>query len=130
MVYHMSSQSIISHVSCCLLCSTHGPICDKRMRYSDMNFQVYRIQDGVWIQAGYICSIYLECVRCVRILPAVMRCLIEEEGNAIYPTPCWRSKSIPKISPSYDGPYLTAVWMVLTRPAQGRPYFTMGAVIT
>ena len=50
--------------------------------------------------------------------------------NAIYPAPYWRNKSISSIPPSDDGPYLTAMWIVLLRPAWVTPYFTMVAVIT
>ena len=69
---------------------------------------------------GYICSIYLECVRCIHIIPAVMRGSIPEEGlkiffhecsmrNAICPEPCWSNNSISPITHSDNGTYLTAV---------------------
>ena len=96
---------------------------------------------GYGSTAGYIYSIYLESVCRIRLLSAVMRGLIAEEilkvfsnkcsmRNAICPAPCWSNKSIIPITPSDDGPYLTAVWMVLLSPDGGRPYFTIGAVIT
>ena len=50
--------------------------------------------------------------------------------NTIYPAPCWGNKSISTMPPSNDGIYLTSMWMVLLSPALGRPYFTMGSVIT
>ena len=50
--------------------------------------------------------------------------------NEICPAPCWRNNYISPMPPSDDGPYPTAVWMVLLIPAWGRPYFTMGTVIT
>ena len=51
-------------------------------------------------------------------------------SNEICPTPCWRNKSISTIPSSDYGPHLTAVWMVLLSLDLGRPYFTMGDVIT
>ena len=51
-------------------------------------------------------------------------------SNSIFLAPCQRNKSISPITPSDNGPYLTDVWMVLLRPAQGRRDFRMGDVIT
>ena len=50
--------------------------------------------------------------------------------NTIYPAPYRRNKSIIIIPPGNDVPYLTAVWMLLPSTDRGRPYFTMGDVIT
>ena len=50
--------------------------------------------------------------------------------NENFPAPCWRNKSIIPVHTSDYGPYLTDVWMVLLRPAQGRRDFMMGDVIT
>ena len=51
-------------------------------------------------------------------------------SNLICTALCWRNNYISPMPPSDDGLYLTAVWMVLQRSDQGKPYFTMGAVIT
>ena len=91
--------------------------------------------------AGYICSLYLECVRRIWILHAVMRGSITEEvlkfflnecsmRNEICPEPCWSNYSIGPMPPSDEDLYLTGVWMLLMRTAWGRPYFTMGVLIT
>ena len=42
------SKVFIRQVSCCILGLTYGPICDERMRYFGMNFQVSWIQYWAW----------------------------------------------------------------------------------
>ena len=76
---------------------------------------------GYIATAEYICSLHLEFICCIH--PCYIR-------NIIRPSPCWSNKFSSKIAPSDDGPYLTASWIVILRPDQGRPYFNMGAVIT
>ena len=48
MVQPMSAQCVIRQLSHCLLGLTHGTICGEQILCSDMNFQVSRIQVGVW----------------------------------------------------------------------------------
>ena len=50
--------------------------------------------------------------------------------NDICIAPYWKNKSISLMPPSDDGPYLTSVWTLLMTLDWGRPYFTMGGVIT
>ena len=50
--------------------------------------------------------------------------------NAICSAHFWMNKLISPMPPSYGGPYITAVCIVLLRTAIGRPYFIIGAVIT
>ena len=51
-------------------------------------------------------------------------------SNAFFTAPYWRNKSRIMMPPSDDGPYLTYVWIVLMRMDRGRPYLTIGDVIT
>ena len=141
LVCPMITQCVIRQVSCFILSFTYGPICDKQMRCSGMNFKVSWIQDGVWshiwidLQFPYrICPSYLDSTfsdnsfDLRRGIEGVLfhECSIRKE---MCPAPCWRNKSIIPIPPSDGGPYLTSVWIVMMKLGRGRPYF-MGAAIT